>query len=121
MIPSTSVSSPILTRQSSYLVLNHESLSEKQEALIKQTAEVLFVTNEDAGCLLRHYGWKSRKLQQEWFEDQAAIRKTVGLTAEEDKKVPPRTSEGLIQCQSAYCDEVPPDQAHALNCGHVCQ
>jgi hypothetical protein len=63
-------SSPVLTRQQSYLVLDHESLTDRQESLIRQTAEVLFVTMAEAGCLLRHYGWKARKLQQEWFEDQ---------------------------------------------------
>ncbi len=111
--------SPIITRQSSYLVLDNDSLSEQQSALIRQTAEVLFVTPSEAGCLLRHYGWKARKLQQEWFEAQKKVRETVGLTAEEDAKQPPRTAEGLVQCCSAYCDEVPPEQAHALNCGHV--
>jgi len=111
--------SPILTRQASYVVLDNASLSEQQESLIRQTAEVLFVTPNEAGCLLRHYGWKSRQLQQEWFEAQSKVRATVGLTSEEDARKPPLTEEGLVQCCSAYCDEVPPSQAHALNCGHV--
>lgn len=111
--------SPVLTRQSSYLVLDNNSLQERQEQLVRQTAEVLFVTPEEAGCLLRHYGWKGKKLQEEWFQDQAAIRQAVGLTSDEDKRIPERTPEGLIQCQSAYCEEVAVDQAHALNCGHV--
>lgn len=48
--------SPIMTRQQSYVVLDNSSLTEKQEALIRQTAEVLFVSLSEAGCLLRHYG-----------------------------------------------------------------
>ena len=111
--------SPALTRQSSYLVLDNTSLSDQQSSLIRATAEVLFVTPSEAGCLLRHYGWKSRKLQQEWFEAQKQVRESVGLTSEEDAIRPPRTAEGLVQCCSAYCDEVPPEDAHALNCGHV--
>jgi ariadne-1 len=110
--------SPVLTRQSSYVVLDNDSLQEKQEQLIRQTAEVLFVTPEEAGCLLRHYGWKGKALQAEWFEDQSKIRAAVGLTSDEDKRIPARTAEGLIQCQSAYCDEVAVEQSHALNCGH---
>ena len=47
---------PVLTRQQSVVVLNNDALLLKQDALIKQTAEVLFVTPEEAGCLLRHYG-----------------------------------------------------------------
>lgn len=115
----SAVVSPILTRQQSCEVLDNTALSAKQEALVRQTAEVLFVTASEAGCLLRHYGWKARKLQSEWFEDQALIRRTVGLTAEEDAKRPQKNAEGLVQCQSAYCDEVAEDQAKALNCGHV--
>lgn len=115
------VSPPLLTRQESYVVMDNAALESKQEQLLRATAEVLFVTPQEAGCLLRHYGWKARKLQQEWFEDQAAIRAAVGLTADEDAIRPALTPEGLIQCQAAYCDEVAVDQAHALNCGHVCQ
>lgn len=113
------VVSPIMTRQQSYVVLDNNSLTEKQESLIRQTAEVLFVTPSEAGCLLRHYGWKRAPLQAEWFADQQLVRSTVGITAEENAKLPDRTAEGLVQCCTAYCDEVPADQAFALNCGHA--
>jgi len=112
--------SPILTRQQSYCVLDANALREKQDALLKQTAEVLFVTPEEAGCLLRHYGWKSRRLQQDWFEKGSkTVRAEVGITDEEDAKPIEKNAEGLVQCHTAYCDEVPIEQAHGLRCGHV--
>ena len=114
---------PSLSRQASYRILDNDSLLATQNKLIAQNAEVLFVTPTEAGLLLRHYGWKSRKLQSEWFENQKKVRETVGITAvEEGKREATRTASllpaGRVQCQSAYCDEVDVKDAYALNCGH---
>ena len=107
---------PSLSRQASYRILDNESLLATQNKLIAQNAEVLFVTAPEAGLLLRHYGWKSKKLQGEWFENQKKVRETVGITAaEEGRRTVPS---GRVQCQSAYCDEVDVADAYALNCGH---
>lgn len=67
LMSTDSVSSPVLTRQSSFLVLDNQAITERLQQLIKQTAEVLFVTTDEAGSLLRHYGWKSKKLQVRLF------------------------------------------------------
>ena len=64
------------------------------------------------------YSWKSRTLQSEWFTDQQKVRETVGLTASEDSPLQNDSGTGLVQCESAYCDEVDKKEAHALNCGH---
>jgi hypothetical protein len=63
--------------------------------------------------------WKSGKLSSDWFSHQKQVRESVGITADEDAKKPVVTPEGLVQCCAAFCDEVPQEQAHALNCGHA--
>jgi ariadne-1 len=110
---------PSLSRQSSYRILDNESLLSTQNKLVAQNAEVLFVSPAEAALLLRHYGWKSKKLQAEWFENQKKVRETVGITSAEDGKASRAgIVNGRVQCQSAYCDEVEVSQAHALHCGH---
>jgi len=71
---------PSLSRQASYRILDNDSLAATQNKLIAQNAEVLFVTPAEAGLLLRHYGWKSKKLQSEWFETQRRRCRRVGCS-----------------------------------------
>ena len=139
---------PSLSRQSSYRILDHDSLLSHQNRLIAQNAEVLFVSPSEAALLLRHYGWKAKKLQAEWsgshslthtqshtchtpislpralrvspvrFESAKKVRDTVGITAPDEGKAALAKSVTRVQCQSAYCDEVDVKDAHALSCGH---
>lgn len=117
------LSQQTLSRKHSYTILNHVLLLDQQQKLISHTSEVLFVSNSEASCLLRHYGWKGKELQQEWFDNSSKVRKKVGLTIPDvnlsDKSLM-RQKDGTItvQCQSAYCDEVPVADAFALACGH---
>eukprot|EP01006_Ploeotia_vitrea_P041072 TRINITY_DN66483_c5_g1_i1.p1 TRINITY_DN66483_c5_g1~~TRINITY_DN66483_c5_g1_i1.p1 ORF type:complete len:663 (-),score=307.20 TRINITY_DN66483_c5_g1_i1:1279-3069(-) len=108
---------PVLERQHSYAVLSNELLFARQQQLIRVTAELLFVTQEEASCLLRHYGWKNSKLQNEWFSSQDEVRRKVGLSRPLDAAQLP-APESKVQCQSAFCDEVAVEEATALNCGH---
>ena len=109
---------PALTRQSSYRILDHDSLLQTQNRLVAQNAEVLFVSPSEAALLLRHYGWKAKKLQADWFESAKKVRDTVGITAAEEGKAGSGKAGQRVQCQSAYCDEVDVKDAHALSCGH---
>ena len=59
---------PSLTRQSSYRILDYDSLLSTQNRLIAQNAEILFVSPSEAALLLRHYGWKAKKLQADWSD-----------------------------------------------------
>lgn len=112
-----------LQRNSSYVILNSGTLAQQLAHLVQQTAEVLFVTPSEAAALLKAYGWKRHSLQAEWFESQQAVRDKVGLTpselqlAQKHIRTAPDGTQ-TVQCQSAYCDEVPISQAFALNCGH---
>ncbi len=139
---------PVLKRQASVSILDEAALFKMQARLIQQTSDLLDVTQAEASCLLRHYLWSNAKvrgaggqaggrglarapsrggrtwwrrwltcaraqLQQDWFADSAAVRTKVGLSLPQ----PPRT--GMVQCQTAFCDEVPAEQTYQLNCGHA--
>jgi hypothetical protein len=110
--------------RSQYTVMDHSALAEQQLSLIRHTSEVLFVTMNEAGCLLRQYGWKAKLLQSEWFADDALqkkIRERVGVTDEGEAVAVGKTEMGSVQCQSAYCEEVVVEDSHGLGCGHACQ
>jgi len=104
---------PALSRHESYYVMDLNVLEKRAQKVVKQTAEVLFVDEDEAGCLLRHYGWKTAKLQADWFADDKKVRSAVGLVGKAAKPLP-----AMMQCQTAYCDVVPSSQGTALNCGH---
>lgn len=95
--------------------LDRQTLANKQQELITQTADLLFVSAEEASCLLRHYQWKKGRLQEEWFAMQDKVRSSVGVTRLLDRRSDPQHS---VQCSTAYCDKVPIEDALALNCGH---
>jgi ariadne-1 len=84
---------------------------------VKQTSELLFLSPTEAACLLRHYGWKSQKLQADWLTDSAKVRASAGLS-EPKPLTPAAAAAKTVQCSSAFCDEVPKENATALNCGH---
>lgn len=109
---------PALVRSNSFMVMDGLELALKQEQLIKMTAEVLFIDESEADLLLRHYGWKDAKLRSEWFNDQNKVRATVGLCSERCDEKDGVFPDGTVQCQSAYCDRVPKEEADRLNCGH---
>lgn len=66
--------SPSLERRGSFTVLPPDKLAQKQDALVKQAADLLYVEPQEAGVLLRHFGWKEDKVKKEWFADQAKVR-----------------------------------------------
>lgn len=119
-------------------MLEEVDLAGARDRIVEQTAEVLYISHEEAGCLLRsdylsshtchqgsnpapisfglisrHYGWRKQQLEAEWFADQRKVRREVGLSVAPEQDPPAR-----VQCQSAYCDVVPVGEAHRLNCGH---
>jgi ariadne-1 len=106
---------PSLERQNSYVLFDLTKLAERQDKMVKQIAELLFVTPTEAACLLRHYGWKAAKVEADWFADSTKVRKEAGIS-EAVKETGPKKKE--VQCMSAFCDVVPIEKAHSLNCGH---
>lgn len=113
---------PVLARQSSAAVHSGEDVARKMESLAEVTAELLFVSPAEAACLLRHYGWKNAKLQQEWFEDQDKVRRACGVS-DATRAAEAAKSRGLVvgpadsrACSTAFCEESA--SGYALACGH---
>ncbi|XP_020402231.1 probable E3 ubiquitin-protein ligase ARI8 isoform X1 [Zea mays] len=66
-------------REQTFVVLNEEVISERQEEDVSKVSAVLLITREEACALLHHYKWNISKLSDEWFADEEKVRHTVGL------------------------------------------
>eukprot|EP00466_Bigelowiella_natans_P003959 jgi/Bigna1/53030/estExt_Genewise1Plus.C_140133 len=108
---------PELTRTSSFKIYQTSEVETKQASLISKVCELLYVSNDTAESLLRHYRWDDGKLKKEWFEDQKKVKQEVGISTVSDSE---RTSSSheMIQCLTWGCGRVPKRKAHALACGH---
>eukprot|EP00954_Amorphochlora_amoebiformis_P010082 788764-Amorphochlora_amoeboformis.AAC.1 len=115
-VDASELAAPILTRAASFKVHKSSEIQLKQEGLMSKVSELLYVTRDEAGCLLRHFRWDDGKLKQEWFEDQKKVRIKVGLSR--PRSDGDSSSDGKVQCLSWGCNRVPIRKAHALNCGH---
>eukprot|EP00808_Paulinella_micropora_P015018 g2278.t1 len=124
---SSSETKPLVSSKSkpAFEILEASRIGEQLDALVTKTSEILFVSKTEAHCLLKAYGWKAKKLEEDWFMDMAKVRREKGLTTSVDdtsepsvgskrKKPTPKT----VQCLSAYCERVPIAKASALPCGH---
>ena len=108
-------------RQESYAVLDPATLEARSHRLVKQIADLFDVDPDEANCMLRHYGWKEQKLQQDWFASEEKVRKLVGLSGRKSSSScshAPASCSASVQCESAFCDSVPVSRAASLNCGH---
>ena len=92
---------------------------------VKLTAQLLYVSDSEAQCLLKFYRWKNKKLEEEWFLNSGQVRDKAGLTVEvvtqDSTAVGTKRRKPLskkVQCQSAFCERVPIESASALACGH---
>jgi ariadne-1 len=106
------IRSTLRTRQFSFEVMDAKELKSKTDRVIADCAELLSVTHDEADCLLRTHLWDRKKLQNSWFADQQQVRQSSGVSE------PRAEFSGVVQCSTAFCDEVPTSEAMALNCGH---
>eukprot|EP00457_Paulinella_chromatophora_P002965 gb/GEZN01002970.1/.p1 GENE.gb/GEZN01002970.1/~~gb/GEZN01002970.1/.p1 ORF type:complete len:599 (-),score=104.34 gb/GEZN01002970.1/:516-2285(-) len=106
-------------------ILEATRIGEQLDSLVTKCAEVLFISKTEAYCLLKAYGWKAKKLEEDWFLDMAKVRREKGLTLTVVDSADPivgtkrkKPTAKTVQCLSAYCDRVPVEKAAALPCGH---
>jgi len=105
---------PKLMRQISYGIVKRDALEERRQRLIRDMSDFFTLDVEDTACVLRHFGWKSKKLQDDWITDRSKVLTSAGLSV-----VPqPKPAGPTVQCSSAFCDMVPLETAFALKCGH---
>ncbi|VFQ62552.1 unnamed protein product [Cuscuta campestris] len=99
--------------QTNYTILNEADIHQRQEESITKIATVLSISKVAAGILLRHYNWSVSKVNDEWFADEAKVRRTVGLL-ENPAQLP---IEKEIAC--GICFEMyPRDRIDSAACGH---
>eukprot|EP00468_Gymnochlora_sp_CCMP2014_P007102 CAMPEP_0167748638 /NCGR_PEP_ID=MMETSP0110_2-20121227/4948_1 /TAXON_ID=629695 /ORGANISM="Gymnochlora sp., Strain CCMP2014" /LENGTH=611 /DNA_ID=CAMNT_0007633673 /DNA_START=78 /DNA_END=1914 /DNA_ORIENTATION=- len=113
--PGAHIDPPILTRTLSFKVHQHEDVQTRMDSLLERVGDLLYISPDEAGCLLRHYRWDDNKLKKDWFSDQKKVRCAVGVSR---RKELPSSSDGMVQCLSWGCKRVPYRKAHALACGH---
>ncbi|XP_021658431.1 probable E3 ubiquitin-protein ligase ARI7 isoform X1 [Hevea brasiliensis] len=106
----------VLSRtQQSYTVLKEEDIRRCQEDDITRVSTVLSISRFDASILLRHYNWSISKVHDEWFADEEAVRKSVGLL---DTPVV-QFSNAREQLTCGICFEpFPHDKISSAACGH---
>lgn len=59
--------------------LSPEAILNAQNNKMKEISEVLHVSEEVAGKLLRHYRWNSEVLLRDYLENRRKVLKTVGI------------------------------------------
>ncbi|KAL6908121.1 hypothetical protein ACP4OV_002291 [Aristida adscensionis] len=84
-----------------YVVLTEEELRARQEADTAAVAEVLSIPAGFAAALLRHFGWRPGRVQEEWFSDERCVRAAVGLPP--DGAAPVATALGARRLVCAIC------------------
>ncbi|XP_057837830.1 probable E3 ubiquitin-protein ligase ARI8 isoform X2 [Cryptomeria japonica] len=107
---------PISRRpQMYYTILSEQDIRERQEEAIENVSSVLSISKVEAGILLRHFKWSVSKVNDEWFVDEAKVRREVGLLEKPTVEVKPDVNE--LQCGICF-DTYSNDRMKAVFCGH---
>ncbi|XP_024541934.1 probable E3 ubiquitin-protein ligase ARI8 [Selaginella moellendorffii] len=99
--------------QNNFVVLSEDEISKRQEEAVKSVAGVLSISKGDASVLLRHFKWCISTVNDEWFANEQAVRKTVGLLEKSAGRRPPKE----IVCGICF-DAFGVDKMRATVCGH---
>ncbi|CAI9094374.1 OLC1v1030099C1 [Oldenlandia corymbosa var. corymbosa] len=67
-----------------FSLLSGRDIRARVDAAISEISSFLSVSNEAALVLLCKHGWNVSRIHEEWFSDEAKIRKSSGLTVPED-------------------------------------
>ncbi|KAL2249421.1 UNVERIFIED_CONTAM: putative E3 ubiquitin-protein ligase ARI8 [Sesamum indicum] len=65
--------------QKNYTILKEEDIRQRQEEDITRISNVLSISKEAAGLLLRRYNWSVNDVHEEWFADEERVRHAVGI------------------------------------------
>eukprot|EP00906_Rhabdomonas_costata_P024337 RCo035000 len=97
--------------------LDEDQLLQRQQLVVKSVSDLLDITPSAACLVLRHFSWDYQQLTQEYFEDPAELRRTLGISL---GKVKPYHygKDGQIARCGICIDDVPSVQLLALACGH---
>ncbi|XP_050237422.1 probable E3 ubiquitin-protein ligase ARI7 [Mercurialis annua] len=65
--------------QQNYITLTESDIRQRQEDDITRVSTVLSISKSEAIILLRQYNWSVSKVHDEWFADEEAVRRSVGV------------------------------------------
>ena len=121
---------------------------ERQRELVRDTTAVLSIPDADATRVLRDFKWDVARAHEEWFADEAKVRRRCGLAVEEEEEAnvsaakktrgaakaaaaatantpadapPPATepnADGTFTCMICFTD-YPPDATRSAHCVHT--
>ena len=134
--------------QPTYRILDQEAILERQRELVRDTTAVLSIPDADATRVLRDFKWDVARAHEEWFADEAKVRRRCGLAVDEEEEEekeaneaakkktrgatkataaaanaspPPATApnaDGTLPRLICFCDH-PRSQTRAAHCGHA--
>ena len=65
--------------RANYRCFGQSDIKEKQAEAVARVVAVLQVDSDEAAQLLRHFKWSVNRVNDEWFQDEDAVRAAVGL------------------------------------------
>lgn len=98
-----------------YSVLSESDVRMLQEEEITKLSHVLSISRNDSCILLCHYSWDVNKVQDEWFADEAKVRRTVGLS--KNSALLPSMTYNIL-CRICF-ENYEHSQMCAAPCGHL--
>ncbi|CAL1370448.1 unnamed protein product [Linum trigynum] len=100
--------------QQNYTILSEADIRRRQDDDVARISTVLSISKVAGSILLRHYNWSVSKVHDEWFADEARVRKAVGLL---EALVVPFPDGREMTCGICF-ETYPCDRLHAAACGH---
>ncbi|KAH9619954.1 hypothetical protein KSS87_002158, partial [Heliosperma pusillum] len=97
-----------------YTILSEADIYERQQDDIMKISTVLSISKVEASILLRHYNWSVSKVHDEWFADEAKVRRIVGLL---ERPVVGFSSPREMTCGICF-ENFPSSLMSAVACGH---
>jgi hypothetical protein len=117
-----------LRRTVSFQLLDADAIAAQQVAMTALVGEELYISNDEADCLLRAYHFDLTRLRSEWFADtpkggdvdmQTQIRRQHHVTAAASASASSKTSSSSPPtCDMMFCDAAASARVTSLNCGH---
>ena len=107
-----------------FIVYTVEKIFDRQKDKISEMVDLLGLTSDQAISVLRFFKWDADKLQQNWFDREAELRKKTGIAF--DKALPAKftymnaslAAHNKGWCQVCYSNFSTTNCEMHLDCGH---
>ncbi|OAY81546.1 putative E3 ubiquitin-protein ligase ARI8 [Ananas comosus] len=108
----------MVVREKPFTVLSEDDIRQRQEEDISKTVAILSISKAEAFILLRHFKWDENRVNDEWFANEVAVRRAIGLL-ENRVEIPKLMELSIDHLTCGICFETyPPNMMSAAACGH---